>query len=126
MLAPWRKTKVKACSFLKKRRRLPGGNQKTFANLGRAYPEKPKPEFAKVFCVFFRNCPDPPGPCAGAGRGGATKQFASQGRKACFFEKKQQKTFDHFGCALSGWAQPRVAKVFWFLPGGRRLKKLLP
>jgi hypothetical protein len=61
------------------------------------------------------NCPGPP-PCAGAGRGrdGATTQFASQGRKACFFEKKQQKTFDHFGFGLSGLAQPSFAKVFWF------------
>jgi hypothetical protein len=34
--------------------------------------------------------------------------------KDFFFEKKKQKTFDYFGCGLSGWAQPRLAKVFWF------------
>jgi hypothetical protein len=28
-------------------------NQKTFATLRRAYPEKPKPEQIKVFCFFF-------------------------------------------------------------------------
>jgi hypothetical protein len=62
------------------------------------------------------NCPGPPTPCAGAGRvgGGATTPFASTGRKAFFFEKKKQKTFDHFGFGLSGWAQPSFAKVFWF------------
>jgi hypothetical protein len=26
----------------------------------------------------------------------------AMGRKACFFEKKQQKTFDHFGFGLFG------------------------
>jgi hypothetical protein len=35
-------------------------------------------------------------------------------RKHVFFEKKQQKTFIHFGFGLSGEAQPRLAKVFWF------------
>jgi hypothetical protein len=38
----------------------------------------------------------------------------SEGRKACFFEKKQQKTFDHLGFGLSGQAQPSLARVFWF------------
>jgi hypothetical protein len=28
-------------------------NQKTFASLGRAYPERPKPKRTKVFCFFF-------------------------------------------------------------------------
>jgi hypothetical protein len=31
-----------------------------------------------------------------------TGPSASQGRKAVFFEKKKQKTFDHFGFGLSG------------------------
>jgi hypothetical protein len=57
---------------------------------------------------------------AGAGRqapGTARwqKAFASQGRKACFLEKKQQKTFDHFGFGLSGLAQPSFAKIFLVL-----------
>jgi hypothetical protein len=33
---------------------------------------------------------------------------------AFFFEKKKQKTFDHFGFGLSGPARPSFAKVFWF------------
>jgi hypothetical protein len=47
----------------------------------------------------------------------------SKGRKACFFEKKQQKTLDHFGFGLSGWARPSFAKVFWFFFSN---KKALP
>jgi hypothetical protein len=35
-------------------------------------------------------------------------------RKILFFEKKKQKTFDCFGFGLSGYAQPRLVKVFWF------------
>jgi len=34
--------------------------------------------------------------------------------KQFFFEKKNQKTFIRFGLGLSGEAQPRLAKVFWF------------
>jgi hypothetical protein len=41
--------------------------------------------------------------------------------KHFFFEKKKQKTFDYFGCGLSGYSEPRFVKVFWFPPGGRRL-----
>jgi hypothetical protein len=52
-----------------------------------------------------------PGP-GGPSGGGATTPFASQGRKACFFEKKQQKTFDHLGFGLSGQAEARCAKSF--------------
>jgi hypothetical protein len=33
-------------------------------------------------------------------------------RKAFFFEKKQQTTFDHFGFGLSGYAQPGFALFF--------------
>jgi hypothetical protein len=59
-------------------------------------------------------------PCAGAGPGGggAATPFASQGRKACFFEKqaaparREAKTLDHFGFGLSGPARPSFAKVF--------------
>jgi hypothetical protein len=29
-------------------------NQKTFATLGRAYPERPKPKYTKVFASFFQ------------------------------------------------------------------------
>jgi hypothetical protein len=29
----------------------------------------------------------------------------AQGRKVCFFEKKQQKTFDYFGFGLAGIEQ---------------------
>jgi len=39
---------------------------------------------------------------------------ASEEGKVFFFEKKKQKTFGCFGFGLSGWAQPRLAKVFWF------------
>jgi hypothetical protein len=39
---------------------------------------------------------------------------AQQGRKHFFFEKKQQKTFIHFGFGFSGEAQPKLVKVFWF------------
>jgi hypothetical protein len=45
---------------------------------------------------------------------------ASSG-KAFFFEKKKQKTSTCFGFGLSGWAQLRQSRVFWFPPGGRRL-----
>jgi hypothetical protein len=38
----------------------------------------------------------------------------SMQKKSFFFEKKKQKTFDCFGFGLSGRAQPKVAKVFWF------------
>jgi hypothetical protein len=31
-----------------------------------------------------------------------------------FFEKKNQKTFDWFGCGLFGWSGPGFVKVFWF------------
>jgi hypothetical protein len=34
--------------------------------------------------------------------------------KVFFFEKKKQKTFDYSGFGLSGEAQPRLVKVFWF------------
>jgi hypothetical protein len=34
--------------------------------------------------------------------------------KDFFFEKKKQKTFDCFGCGLSGDSGPRLVKVFWF------------
>jgi len=34
--------------------------------------------------------------------------------KDFFFEKKKQKTFDCFGCGLSGYSEPRLVKVFWF------------
>jgi hypothetical protein len=36
------------------------------------------------------------------------------GREVFLFEKKKQKTFARFGFGLSGKAQPRSAKVFWF------------
>jgi hypothetical protein len=36
-------------------------------------------------------------------------------RKDVFFEKKKQRTSGCFGFGLSGKAQPRAAKVFWFL-----------
>jgi hypothetical protein len=36
------------------------------------------------------------------------------GSKVFFFEKKKQKTFIRSGCGLSGQAQPRLVKVFWF------------
>jgi hypothetical protein len=35
-------------------------------------------------------------------------------QRACFFEKKKQKTFDYFGFGVAGWNEARVAKVFWF------------
>jgi hypothetical protein len=35
-------------------------------------------------------------------------------RKNFFFEKKKQKTFDDFGCGLSGESEPRLVKVFCF------------
>jgi hypothetical protein len=38
----------------------------------------------------------------------------ARGSKDFFFEKKKQKTFDYYGFGLSGSAQPRFAKVFWF------------
>jgi hypothetical protein len=34
--------------------------------------------------------------------------------KQFFFEKKNQKTFIRFGFGFSGWARPRLVKVFWF------------
>jgi hypothetical protein len=34
--------------------------------------------------------------------------------KACFFEKKKQKTFVSFGVGFAGEAQPSPAKIFWF------------
>jgi hypothetical protein len=37
-----------------------------------------------------------------------------EGKKIFFFEKKKQKTFIRFGFGLSGNAQPRRVKVFWF------------
>jgi hypothetical protein len=37
-----------------------------------------------------------------------------KGRKDFFFEEKKQKTFDYFGCGLSGEARPRLAKVLPF------------
>ncbi len=42
------------------------------------------------------------------------REEKASGRKVCFFEKKKQKTFFCFGFGLSGDAQPRLAKVFWF------------
>jgi len=42
--------KEESRSFLKKRRRPPGGNQKTFAYWARAYGQS---EGIKVFCFFF-------------------------------------------------------------------------
>jgi hypothetical protein len=40
-------------SFLKKSRRPPCGNQKTFATLGSLSPGKPQPNRSEVFCFFF-------------------------------------------------------------------------
>jgi len=34
--------------------------------------------------------------------------------KTFFFEKKNQKTFDCFGCGFSGYREPGLVKVFWF------------
>jgi hypothetical protein len=39
---------------------------------------------------------------------------ARRGSKAFFFEKKKQKTFTYCGFSLSGKAQPKLVKVFWF------------
>jgi hypothetical protein len=40
--------------------------------------------------------------------------FSACGRKAFFFEKKKQKTFDYFGFGLSRIGSAQFAKVFWF------------
>jgi hypothetical protein len=50
-------------------------------------PERYDCEYRRNGTANLCNCPGPPTRCAGAGRGGggATTQFASQGRKACYF-----------------------------------------
>jgi hypothetical protein len=41
-------------------------------------------------------------------------EVKTRGRKAFFFEKKKQKTFDYLACGLSGSSEARRAKVFCF------------
>jgi hypothetical protein len=60
--------------------------------------EKAEAKYTKVFC----NCP------------GSRREAKASGGKACFFEKKQQKTFGRFAFGAAGDAQPRGSKVFCF------------
>jgi hypothetical protein len=39
---------------------------------------------------------------------------AKAGRKAFFFEKKKQKTFDYFGFGLSGWSEAMLGRALTY------------
>jgi hypothetical protein len=46
---------------------------------------------------------------------GSRREAKASGGKACFFEKKQQKTFGCFDFGAAGDAQPRGSNVFRFI-----------